>query len=64
MTSSKGGKTMDNKKQRYTTYISTETKDNLAQLSEITRVPMSQYVEEAIDDLIIKYKKELESNKK
>lgn len=50
---------MGKAKKRYTVYMKTETKDKLHELSEITRVPMSQYVEEAIEDLLKKYEDEM-----
>lgn len=40
---------------RFTSYIEKETFDQLKSLSKETRVPQSQYVQEAIDDLIKKY---------
>lgn len=42
---------------RFTTYVSTEVLDELRLLSSETRVPAAQYVEEALRDLLIKYKK-------
>ena len=43
-------------KVRFTTYVSREVYDKVKQLSVDTRVPMARYVEEALEDLLIKYK--------
>lgn len=42
---------------RFTTYVTIEVLDELKLLSTETRVPAAQYVEEAIKDLLKKYKK-------
>lgn len=42
-------------KVRFTTYVKEETLNKLKQLSEETRVPQAQYVQEALEDLIKKY---------
>lgn len=44
-------------KARFTTYVSQDTLDELKLLSTETRVPAAQYVEEALKDLLSKYKK-------
>lgn len=44
------------KKIRFTTYITEELKQELEKLSRETRVPQAQYVQEAIEDLISKYR--------
>jgi len=41
---------------RFTSYIEKDTRDKLKKLSDDTRVAQSQYVQEAIDDLLKKYK--------
>ena len=45
-------------KTRFTTYVTKDIKDKLEQLSENTRVPQAKYIQEALEDLIEKYKKE------
>lgn len=42
---------------RFTTYVTTEVLEELKTLSSETRVPAAQYVEEALKDLLNKYKK-------
>jgi hypothetical protein len=46
------------KKKRFTSYILEETQNELKELSEDTRVPLSAYVEEAMQDLLKKYGRE------
>lgn len=43
------------KKIRFTTYITEDLKQRLEKLSQETRVPQAQYVQEAIEDLLGKY---------
>jgi len=43
-------------KVRFTSYIAKDTLKKLKELSKETRVPQSQYVQEAIEELLIKYK--------
>lgn len=43
------------KKVRFTTYITEDVREKLKELSDKTRVPQAQYVQEAIENLIIKY---------
>ena len=43
------------KKKRFTSYIETELHEKLCQLSDDTRVPITAYVTEAIEDLLKKY---------
>jgi len=43
-------------KVRFTTYVSQEVLDKLRLLSNETRVPAAQYIEEALKDLLKKYK--------
>ena len=40
-------------------YLDPSQKEKLKRLSAVTRVPMSVYVREALDDLFVKYAKEL-----
>ena len=42
---------------RFTTYVTQDIYDKLKQLSIETRVPLAQYVQEAIEDLLKKYGK-------
>lgn len=42
---------------RFTTYITQDAYDKLKQLSQETRVPMAQYIQEAVEDLLKKYQK-------
>jgi len=42
-----------------TIYVDLHQKTALDTLSKVTRVPTSEYVREAIDDLLVKYKKHL-----
>jgi predicted DNA-binding protein len=51
---------MEKDKVRFTSYMRTELKEKLGELNEKTRVPISAYIDEAIEDLLNKYKKELE----
>jgi len=43
-------------KVRFTTYVPQEVLDELRLFSTETRVPAAQYVEEALNDLLNKYK--------
>jgi hypothetical protein len=43
-------------KVRFTTYVPQEILDKVKQLSLETRVPVAQYMKEALKDLLIKYK--------
>ena len=40
---------------RFTTYITKDVQERLKQLSKETRVPLAQYIQEAIEDLLKKY---------
>jgi len=42
---------------RFTTYVTKEIIDKLKELSKETRIPQAQYIQEAIEDLLIKYNK-------
>jgi predicted DNA-binding protein len=42
-------------KQRFTSYLEEETIQQLRELSEKSRIPISAFVEEAVKDLIEKY---------
>ena len=42
-----------------TIYVDPHQKTALDTLSRVTRVPTSEYVREAVDDLLMKYKKHL-----
>lgn len=44
-------------KVRFTTYVTKKVKEKLEELSKETRVPQAQYIQEAIEELINKYKK-------
>ena len=44
----------------YSTKIDSEYKAKLIKLSEITRIPQSKLVDEALEDLFKKYSKQLE----
>ena len=50
-------------KVRFTTYVSQEVLDELRLFSAETRVPAAQYVEEALKDLLNKYKKSIKEEK-
>ena len=45
-------------KVRFTTYIPTNLKEAIVELSETTRIPQSRLFEEAVEDLLKKYNKE------
>lgn len=47
---------MESTKVRFTTYMPRTLKDAVVQLSKDTRVPQSRLFEEAVEDLIEKYK--------
>jgi predicted DNA-binding protein len=55
---------MMEKRERYTTFLDKKQIEGLKTLSSLTRVPMAIYVREAIDDLLVKYEKELKKAKK
>lgn len=42
----------------YATKIDSQLKEKLVKLSEITRIPQSKLVDEALEDLLKKYEKE------
>ncbi len=44
-------------KTRFTTYVTKEAHEKLKLLSKKTRIPQSQYMQEAIEDLLKKYEK-------
>lgn len=48
-------------KVRFTTYVPQEVLDELRLFSTETRVPAAQYVEEALNDLLNKYKDKKET---
>lgn len=52
------------KRERFTTFLDKKQIDGLKNLSATTRVPMAIYVREAIDDLLVKYDKELKRARK
>lgn len=41
---------------RFTTYASKDVVEKLKALSKETRIPQAQYIQEAIEDLLKKYK--------
>jgi predicted DNA-binding protein len=45
-------------------YLSPEQRQGLERLSNVTRVPMQTYLREAVDDLLVKYRKELKKEPK
>lgn len=45
-------------RKRYTFYLPIELVEELKKLSSQTRIPMTKFVIEAIEDLLKKYKKE------
>jgi len=45
---------------RFTTYVTENTREKLKKLSDETRIPQAQYVQEALDDLLKKYREEPE----
>lgn len=45
-------------RKRYTFYLPIELIEDLKELSKKTRIPMTKFVIEAIEDLLKKYKKE------
>jgi len=47
----------------YSTKITPENRDKLQLLSQITRIPQSKLMDEAIEDLLEKYKDLLEDKK-
>jgi rRNA pseudouridine-1189 N-methylase Emg1 (Nep1/Mra1 family) len=55
-------RTMKDTKVRFTTYIPEVYKDAVVKISEETRIPQARLFEEAVEDLLKKYKYELESN--
>lgn len=44
-------------KRRFTTYVTEEAYKKVKALSDETRVPIAQYMQEAIEDLLKKYDK-------
>ncbi|MEQ6362788.1 ribbon-helix-helix domain-containing protein [Thermoanaerobacter thermohydrosulfuricus] len=49
---------LDNiEKEKYATYLPKELLDKLRELSKETRVPQVRYLEEALEDLLKKYRK-------
>lgn len=44
-------------KRRFTTYVTEDAYEKVKELSEETRVPIAQYMQEAIEDLLRKYDK-------
>lgn len=44
-------------KRRFTTYVTEEAYEKVKALSDETRVPIAQYMQEAIEDLLKKYDK-------
>ncbi|MCF8002568.1 MAG: ribbon-helix-helix domain-containing protein [Halanaerobiales bacterium] len=42
-------------KKRFTTYVTEEAYEKIKKLSDDTRVPIAQYMQEAIEDLLEKY---------
>lgn len=55
----KGAVTMEanvSRKERFTTYLPTEMIEKIRKLSEDTRIPQSRLYEEAVEDLMKKYK--------
>lgn len=55
---------MVTKRKSYMAYLDQEAVEALKKLSTITRVPASEYVREAIDDLLAKYKDVLKQQQK
>lgn len=51
------------KKERFTSYIKLDNKRDLRMLSENTRVPIAAYIDEAIEDLLKKYKKDVKEKR-
>lgn len=47
---------MENEKVRFTTYVPKVLKDEVLELSNRTRVPQSRLFEEAVEDLLKKYR--------
>ena len=43
-------------KMRFTTYVTVDVYDQLKALSKDTRVPLAQYIQEALEDLLKKHK--------
>ena len=54
---------MSESKTQITTYILVSQKDRLKELSNKTRVPISEYLREGIDLVLEKYKEELNNQK-
>jgi hypothetical protein len=49
----------DNNKVRFTTYIPEHLKDSITELSNKTRIPQARLFEEAVEDLLKKYKEKM-----
>lgn len=47
-----------------TVYVDPEQKAALDKLSKVTRVPVAEYMREAVDDLLVKYGKYLKGTGK
>lgn len=47
-------------KKRFTTYVKEETYEKIKELSDETRVPITKYMQEAMEDLLEKYDKSAE----
>ena len=47
-------------KKRFTTYVKEETYKKIKELSDETRVPITKYMQEAMEDLLEKYDKSAE----
>ena len=48
----------------YATKIDSLLKDNIIELSKLTRIPQSKLIDEAIEDLLKKYNKEVSNGTK
>lgn len=48
----------ENQKTRFTSYMLEKQQEKVRDLSKETRIPIAALVEEAMDDLLKKYKKE------
>lgn len=48
----------ENKKERFTTYLPIALIEKVRELSEESRIPQARLFEEAVEDLLKKYKKD------
>lgn len=60
----KKNKSISSKRIKVAVYLDPEQKASLTKLSEQTRVPWAEYVREAVNDLLEKYKKQLKAGMK